>query len=178
MATAKQPMKRKRAGRPGQIGGSSSSFDQAIFDRICGSIAGGKSLREICKAAEMPARETFLRWVAKDEALALRYAEAQNLRAEHYFDEIIDIADKGVDPQKTRVQIDARKWVLARMNPKKYGEKLTQEVTGEGGGGAADSDRAFRRRPGRRSNSLTDGHLARTSAPRGTTWSAATRTPN
>lgn len=109
-------------------------FNQAIFDRICERMAEGESLRAICKTKDYPAKRTVMRWVAKDEKLAAQYADAQNLRAEHYFDEIIDIADSKSDPQKTRVQIDARKWVLARMNPKKYGDRFTQELTGEGGG--------------------------------------------
>jgi len=97
-------------------------------------MAEGKSLRAICKAKDMPNRRTVSDWLAKDEKLAKQYAAAIEARAEHYFDEIIDIADSKSDPQKTRVQIDARKWVLARMNPKKYGDKFTQELTGAEGG--------------------------------------------
>lgn len=111
-----------------------SLFTQEIFDRICERIAEGESLRAICKTKDYPAKRTFLRWVANDEKLAAQYGEAQNMRAEHYFDEIIDIADKGSDPAKTRVQVDARKWVLARMNPKKYGDRIVNEHAGEGGG--------------------------------------------
>jgi hypothetical protein len=111
-----------------------SKFSQALFDRICERMAEGASLRSVCKAADMPNTRTVLRWLENDGKLAAQYAEAQQLRAERYFDEIIDIADSKSDPQKTRVQIDARKWVLARMNPKKYGDKFTQELTGEGGG--------------------------------------------
>ena len=33
-----------------------------------------------------------------------------------------------------RVQIDTRKWMLSKMLPKIYGDKLTQEHTGAGGG--------------------------------------------
>jgi hypothetical protein len=106
-------------------------FTKELFDRICERMAEGESLRAICKGKDMPNKRTVLRWIDKDEALAAQYSEAQNMRAEHYFDEIIDIADSKADPQKTRVQIDARKWVLARMNPKKYGDKFTQELTGK-----------------------------------------------
>lgn len=111
-----------------------STFTQALFDRICERIAEGESLRAICKTKDYPAKRTVLRWVAADEALQKQYAEAQVMRAEHYFDEIIDIADKGADPAKTRVQVDARKWVLARMNPKKYGDRVLNEHMGEDGG--------------------------------------------
>jgi hypothetical protein len=34
----------------------------------------------------------------------------------------------------TRVQIDTRKWILSKMLPKIYGDKITQEHTGAGGG--------------------------------------------
>lgn len=113
---------------------TATTFDQKLFDRICERIAEGESLIAICKTKDYPVKRTVLRWVAKDETLAAQYAEAQNMRADHYFDQIIDIADKGSDPAKTRVQVDARKWVLARMNPKKYGDKFTQELTGSEGG--------------------------------------------
>jgi hypothetical protein len=132
---------------------AASTFSQALFDRICESMADGKSLREICKAKDMPNRRTVLRWIENDEKLAAQYSEAMNARADHYFDEILEIADKvrvgskrttkadgGVEITKgdmierARLQVDARKWVLARMNPKKYGDKFTQELTGEGGG--------------------------------------------
>jgi hypothetical protein len=33
-----------------------------------------------------------------------------------------------------RLQIDARKWILAKALPKIYGDKLTAEVTGKDGG--------------------------------------------
>ena len=33
-----------------------------------------------------------------------------------------------------RVQIDTRKWMLSKMLPKVYGDKVTQEHTGAGGG--------------------------------------------
>jgi hypothetical protein len=113
---------------------AASKFSQQVFDRICERMAEGESLRSICKTKDYPTKRTFLRWIADDETLAAQYAEAQRLRAEHYFDEIIDIADKGSDPAQTRVQIDARKWVLARMNPRKYGDRVVNEHTGEGGG--------------------------------------------
>lgn len=111
-----------------------STFTPALFDLICERMGNGESLRAICKGKDMPNKRTVLRWLEGNEKLAEQYSAAQNLRAEHYFDEIIDIADSKADPQKTRVQIDARKWVLSRMNPKKYGDKVTQELTGTDGG--------------------------------------------
>ena len=36
--------------------------------------------------------------------------------------------------QRNRLRVDTRKWMLSKMLPKVYGDKLTQEVTGKGGG--------------------------------------------
>lgn len=113
---------------------SLAKFSQTLFDSICDRMADGESLRAICKGADMPNKRTVIRWLEGNETLQIQYSHAQQLRAEHYFDEIVDIADSKADPQKTRVQIDARKWVLGRMNPKKYGDKFTQELTGTDGG--------------------------------------------
>lgn len=111
-----------------------STYDQALVDKICAEMADGKSLRAACKGAGRPDRKTFLRWVEKHEAVEKAYVQAIADREERYFEEIIEIADGKADPSKTRVQVDARKWVLARMNPKKYGDRMTNELTGAGGG--------------------------------------------
>jgi uncharacterized protein (DUF2336 family) len=111
-----------------------STYDQALVDKICAEMADGKSLRAACKGAGRPDRKTFLRWVEKHEAVEKAYVQAIADREERYFEEIIEIADGKANPSKTRVQVDARKWVLARMNPKKYGDRMTNELTGAGGG--------------------------------------------
>jgi len=36
--------------------------------------------------------------------------------------------------QKQRLQVDARKWFLSKLLPKQFGDKVTQEITGEDGG--------------------------------------------
>jgi hypothetical protein len=62
------------------------------------------------------------------------YVRAREDQADFHADEIVAIADEEEDPNKARVRIDARKWVAAKMRPKKYGDKVTQEVTGADGG--------------------------------------------
>lgn len=101
---------------------------------ICQRIAEGESLRKICEPEEMPAPSTVCRWVVVDRVFAEQYARARDAQAEHYADEIVRIADEAEDPAKGRLQVDARKWVASKLLPKKYGDKLTNEHTGEGGG--------------------------------------------
>lgn len=70
-----------------------------------------------------------------------------DFRAQFIFDEILEIADGAPsratgDPgtgeatarvQAEKLRIDARKWLLARMAPKRYGDKITQEISGPDG---------------------------------------------
>ena len=43
-------------------------------------------------------------------------------------DEIVNIADTTLDPQRARNMIQARQWVASKINPKNYGEKLDIDI--------------------------------------------------
>ena len=121
---------------------------QAVIDQIADT---GKSLRSACAENDVKP-STFLRWISEDESLAEQYARAMQVRADTHFSEIVEISDTqeigtietakewGVETKTAdmvehrRLRIDARKWVIARMNPKKYGDKITSEHTGPDGG--------------------------------------------
>jgi hypothetical protein len=119
------------------------AHDEAAFAQILERIMAGRSLKQICEAEDTPARSTVHKWMADDPALSDRYARACEIRAEVVFDELFEIADdarndwmerRGEDDagwvangehiQRSRLRIDARKWALAKMQPKKYGDKL------------------------------------------------------
>lgn len=142
-------MTAKKTGRP-------SKYSDETAESICAGIAQGKSLREICSADGFPDKATVCRWLAVHPAFRDQYAQAREAQAEHMADEILDIADDGTndwmerkdedDPDKTigwrengeamqrsRLRVDTRKWLLSKLLPKKYGEKLTQELTGKDG---------------------------------------------
>lgn len=127
-------------------GGRPSDFSPEIANEICERLAKGESLRSITGADRddfMPSETTVRRWLAGNEdwneQFRRQYAHAREAQADHYAEEIIDIAD-GVDqwrptdadmasavvrdPQRDRLRIDARKWVASKLAPKKYGEKV------------------------------------------------------
>ena len=56
--------------------------------------------------------------------------DAREEQADFHADEIIEIADTEPDPNKARVRIDARKWKAAKMQPKKYGDKIDLNHSG------------------------------------------------
>ncbi|HEX7767713.1 MAG TPA: hypothetical protein VF443_13440, partial [Nitrospira sp.] len=35
--------------------------------------------------------------------------------------------------ERAKLRVDTRKWALARMMPRKFGDRMTQELTGAGG---------------------------------------------
>lgn len=103
---------------------------QILFRIMC-----GESVRQICSDPEMPNRSTIYDWLASDEGFSDQYARAHEVAADEVFDEIIEIADK-CPPDKgfvaaANIQINARKWVVARKVPKKYGDKVDVNINGQ-----------------------------------------------
>lgn len=133
-------------------GGRPSDFTQEIADEICERLSRGESLRAITGADRddfMPGQTTVYRWLDENEEFRKQYARARELQADHYAEEIVDIADGRDDwkptadeaaqaivrdPQRDRLRIDARKWVASKLAPKKYGDKIAHV------GGSADDE--------------------------------------
>lgn len=104
-------------------------------------------LHKALKRAELSS-STFYMWIEEDEVKSKRYAGACAERADRIFEEILDIADETKDDvkvipisegvstiapnpeniQRSRLKVDARKWVLSKMNPKKYADRQFQEI--------------------------------------------------
>ncbi len=124
--------KSKKKGRP-------SLYTEALAAKICRRLAEGESLRAICADKVMPAISTVMGWLfnGKHEDFSEQYTRARQAQAEFRADEIIEIADAAEhggseEVQAARLRVDARKWIAAKLLPKKYGDKL--QHTGEGGG--------------------------------------------
>jgi hypothetical protein len=77
----------------------------------------------------MPSRRTVYKWLGEHANFMHMYARAREERADLIADEIVTIADTDPDPNRARVRIDARKWWAAKVNPKKYGDKIITENT-------------------------------------------------
>lgn len=127
--------------------GHPSSYTDEIADYICGELANARSLRSICLQEGMPNQTTVFRWLADEryESFRKQYAHAREAQADAIFDEILDIADDGSNDwmerrddqggnigwkengealQRSRLRVDARKWMAGKLRPKKYGDKL------------------------------------------------------
>lgn len=114
--------------------GRPSKYSDELAEKICDLIARGLSLRAICISDDMPAMSTVCKWLSEEQGFSEQYARAREEQADIFADEIIEIAD-AVEPDsaavaKAKLQIEARKWRAAKMSPKKYGDKVEQQITG------------------------------------------------
>lgn len=124
--------------------GRPSEFTQETADVICERLADGESLRSICSEDAMPNKATVFRWLAANKSFSDQYARAREVQADTLFDECLDIVDDGRNDwverkrrdgstyialndeaiSRSRLRLDARKWMAGKLAPKKYGEKL------------------------------------------------------
>ncbi|WP_181171688.1 hypothetical protein [Mesorhizobium sp. B2-6-7] len=127
-----------------------SEYTEEIAGRICAELVAGRSLRDICKDEEMPAQSTIFKWLGQHRSFAEQYTRAREAQMEAMAEDILDIADDGTNDfvkktngdgaeyeafdsehvQRSKLRIDTRKWLMSKLAPKKYGEKLDLNVGG------------------------------------------------
>jgi hypothetical protein len=124
----------KKRGRP-------TVYSQRIADQICDRLAEGEQLDVICSDPGMPPASTVRRWACEGrEPFSSRYARARSIGYERLAFELLAISDAdctGPDGradhalvQKQRLQADTRRWLLSKLLPRTYGDKVTQELIG------------------------------------------------
>lgn len=121
-------------------------FDRRkIIDEVCQRISNGENLRAICRDGHMPNYSSVYAWLNDDPEAAQRFARAREVGETAIGAECMDIADElppigpdgKVDSGAVRHQalrIETRLKLLAKWNPKKWGDRIQQEVTGADGG--------------------------------------------
>lgn len=93
------------------------------------AIEGGLSLRQACELTSV-APGTFLGWCDAYPELAEQYARARERLLDAKAEELEDIgeraaaAETAVEVAGLRLLSDNRKWLLSKLMPKKYGDKL------------------------------------------------------
>jgi len=116
-------------------GGRPTLYTPELADDICAQLAAGLSLNRICKQDGMPSYFAIWSWLDRYPEFNTKYARAREVQAEYYADEIVDISDSADKDtaQAVRVRVDTRKWIAAKLRPKKYGELVKHEHGGADG---------------------------------------------
>lgn len=94
----------------------------------------------------MPAMSSVFLWLSKHDDFSEQYARAQSDRAAFLAEEILDISDdstgdfielgegkiapNSVAVARDKLKVDTRKWLMSKMAPKKYGDKIEQVHSG------------------------------------------------
>lgn len=128
-------------------GGRPSKYTEELVDEFCRRIATSeRSYAKICKEDDdMPSHNTINRWLNENESFREKYARAKQEQHDYMAEQILAIADDGTNDtiitekgevenrewvNRSRLRVDARKWLLSKLAPKKYGDKL--DVTSDG----------------------------------------------
>lgn len=129
--------------------GRPSSYSPELAERICAEIATtSKSLRTICQSDDMPCVQTILNWLNNNPSFLAQYTRAKEEQADHLVEEMIEIADDGTNDfmtitkgdesyevenkewtSRSKLRVEARKWIASKLKPKKYGEKFDVTTT-------------------------------------------------
>lgn len=130
--------------------GRPSDYTQNKADAICEQLALGVSLRSVCKQEDMPSIATVFKWMRTNEEFLKQYARAKQESADAMAEEVLDIADNSANDymdkqfgetkvrvvdqeniQRSRLRVDTRKWLMSKMKPKKYADKIDVTSGGE-----------------------------------------------
>ena len=135
------------ADTPAPKRGRPTLYTDELAEEICQRLQDRESLNSICKDDHMPDESTVRLWAVENyRGFSPKYARAREIGYLGLADELIDIADdarndwmdkqtrngtvREVDEEcvkRSQLRVDTRKWVLSKMLPKVYGDKLTTE---------------------------------------------------
>lgn len=126
------------------------TYSKEIADLVLERMSEGTPLRQICEANDsLPGESTIRGWAVQDvDGFAARYARAREAQMEALAEDIIAISDDSgldvtVDPdsgspridgeaiQRAKLRVDTRKWLMSKLAPRRYGDKVDVGVNGE-----------------------------------------------
>ena len=136
----------KKTGRP-------SKYAPEVATEICQRLSNGEPLRQICRSENMPAWRTIYDWQYKDDAAGARsvglsaaIARAREVGQDAIAEEIFSLVER--DPERImsegggrvdagyvqwiRVQADIKLKLLAKWNPKRYGDRVALTGAADG----------------------------------------------
>ena len=123
------------------------AFNQDKADLICIGLEEGLSLRKAAESVGESAR-TVLNWTKANPEFLTQYTRAREIGYLQLADAILNISDEieieakydGDDVRlelnatavaRNRLRVDTRKWMLSKMLPKIYGDKIELDHSGE-----------------------------------------------
>jgi hypothetical protein len=119
---------RRRGGRLTANGERQHLYSPEVAEEICNRVSTGRSLLDVCRDPDIGVEEAAVRqWAYFDvDGFASKYAGARMRQVEAWSDQLIQIADNDLlEPNDRRVRIDTRRWLMSKLHPAKYGDRVT-----------------------------------------------------
>lgn len=103
--------------------GRPTTYSDEIAENICQRLSSGEeTLTGMCRLPGMPSRDTVYGWLETHPHFSDIFQRAQQRRFHAMGDEVVELADRGGD--RAALQIRTRMWLLSRLLPNVYGEKI------------------------------------------------------
>jgi hypothetical protein len=131
--------------------GTLRKYTPAIAATICERLADGEGLKAICRSPDMPSASAVRQWaIDNHDGFGELYERARHTGLWSVADDLLEISDdgrndwmqrggdegwvaNGENVQRSRLRVDSRKWLLSKLLPKQFGDKIEQQITGAGG---------------------------------------------
>ena len=111
--------------------GAPTKLTDKVASEICERLASGDSLKQICLTKGMPSERSVFNWLLKDADFLQQYTRARERQADAFAEQLVQIAeDESIPVDRARLQVDTKKWIMARVAAKKYGDKIEQQMSG------------------------------------------------
>lgn len=108
-----------------------SDWTDDLVEELISRMEGGETITSITSDARMPSAATLWRWEEKQDELGERITRARERGYQARADKIMDRVKVCDDPQKGRLEFDAERWYLGKMQPKRFGDKIDVTTGGE-----------------------------------------------
>jgi hypothetical protein len=101
-----------------------SEWTDDLVEELLSRMESGETITSIAKDPRMPSYATIWRWEDKGDELSERITRARERGYQARADAIMERVKVCADPQKGRLEFDAERWYLGKMQPKRFGDKL------------------------------------------------------
>jgi len=102
-----------------------------LIEEVLSRIAQGETLAALGRELDFHP-QSWADWMRADEGLAIAYADARDTGHDVIADDVLQIIDsvpaQGEEIQRAKLRAEYRLKLLAKWNPKKYGDKQTVDV--------------------------------------------------
>lgn len=140
-------------------GGRPTSYNKEIADEILLRLSKGEALIKICQDEHLPDDNTIYNWlldqdretkypgffdkyrIAREIQLERRAEQIRDLAMDSSRDQVLPNGNGGYNANMMAIKRDeliikTDMWLMSKLAPKKYGDKITNEIKGEDGGPA------------------------------------------